>query len=114
MSNFLLNKSEAKIEMAKLVNGFKENIEQYKSGAYKEAQVRKEFIDRFFEILGWDIGNDKHLPEQFKEVIHEDSLKIGGKIKAPDYGFRIFNAQGSVSFDQQELEKIRKLGRYVI
>ena len=26
---------------------------------------------------------------QFKEVINEDAIKIGGKTKAPDYAFRI-------------------------
>jgi hypothetical protein len=29
------------------------------------------------------------LPESYKEVIHEDKIKIGGSTKAPDYSFRI-------------------------
>jgi adenine-specific DNA-methyltransferase len=84
-----LKKEEAKEELKKLVDRFNENIDQYKRKTYLEAHVRKEFIDKFFKILGWDVDNDRGLPEQYKEVINEDSLKISGKTKAPDYGFRI-------------------------
>ncbi len=38
-----------------LVERFKRNIEQYKSGVYNETQVRHEFVDPLFEALGWDI-----------------------------------------------------------
>lgn len=40
-----------------LVDRFDRNIESYKSNLYKEAQVRCEFIDPFFEALGWDVTN---------------------------------------------------------
>jgi predicted type IV restriction endonuclease/tRNA1(Val) A37 N6-methylase TrmN6 len=87
--SLILTKEEAKVEIRKLVQRFKENHAQYKKNSYNEAQVRKEFIDKFFRALGWDIDNEQGHAEQYKEVINEDSIKISGKTKAPDYGFRI-------------------------
>ena len=72
-----------------LVALFEDNKEAYKNPAFKEAQARKELIDPFFEELGWDMGNHQGFAQQYKEVVHEDTLKIGGKSKAPDYSFRI-------------------------
>jgi len=51
--------------------------------------VRREFIDPFFKALGWDIDNERGYAAAYKEVIHEDAIKIGGSTKAPDYCFRI-------------------------
>ncbi|MEA1885073.1 MAG: N-6 DNA methylase, partial [Thermotogota bacterium] len=60
-----------------------------KKGSYNETQVRLEFINPFFEELGWDITNKQGNAEAYKEVIHEDGIKVGGVTKAPDYCFRI-------------------------
>jgi len=84
-----MNKETAKQEIARLIKIFKENINQYKLSTYKEAQVRKEFIDKFFESLGWDVDNTEGNSEQYKDVINEDAIKIEGNTKAPDYAFRI-------------------------
>lgn len=84
-----MDKETAKQEVAKLIQTFKDNINQYKLSTYKEAQVRKEFIDKFFKLLDWDIDNTAGSSEQFKEVVNEDAIKIGGNTKAPDYSFRI-------------------------
>lgn len=72
-----------------LVERFERNYAAYKSGAYNETQVRREFIDPFFEALGWDVNNVQGYAEAYKDVIHEDAVKIGGVTKAPDYSFRI-------------------------
>ncbi|MBF0229440.1 MAG: Eco57I restriction-modification methylase domain-containing protein [Desulfamplus sp.] len=72
-----------------LVETFHSNLESYKHGNYNETQVRREFIDPFFEELGWDITNKNGYSEAYKDVIHEDAIKIGGITKAPDYCFRI-------------------------
>ena len=84
-----MDKENAKQEVSKLVQTFKDNINQYKLSTYKEAQVRKEFIDKLFKLLGWDIDNEQGFSEQFKEVINEDAIKIEGNTKAPDYAFRV-------------------------
>lgn len=43
----------------------------------------------FFKALGWDIDNEAGYADAYKDVIHEDAIKIGGYTKAPDYCFRI-------------------------
>ncbi len=76
-------------KIRELVERFNQNIEQYKSGRYNEAQVRQEFIGPMFKALGWDMDNEQGNAEAYKEVIHEDAIKIGSGTKAPDYAFRI-------------------------
>ncbi len=72
-----------------LVDRFENNRESYRAGKYNETQLRREFLDPFFEALGWDILNKQGYAEMYKDVIHEDSLEIEGENKAPDYAFRI-------------------------
>ena len=72
-----------------LIDRFDRNIEAYESGKYNETQVRREFIDPFFEALGWDVNNTEGNAETYKDVIHEDAVKVSGVTKAPDYAFRI-------------------------
>ena len=72
-----------------LVKHFKQNHESFRSGKYNEAQLRQEFLNPFFEALGWDMFNKQGYAEAYKEVIHEASLDIEGATKAPDYAFRI-------------------------
>ncbi len=76
-------------KIVKLIETFDYNLEMYKKGSYNETQVRLEFINPFFEELGWDITNKQGHAEAYKEVIHEDGIKVGGVTKAPDYCFRI-------------------------
>jgi len=76
-----------------LVATFADNLEAYKSGAFNEAQVRIQFINPMFEALGWDVANRAGYAEAYKDVIHEDSLRIGGAVKAPDYSCRIGGAR---------------------
>jgi len=72
-----------------LIERFTRNRDAYLSGAYNEFQLRKEFLDPLFETLGWDMQNKLGYAEAYKDVIHEDSIKVGGFTKAPDYCFRI-------------------------
>src|SRR5881394_909983 len=75
--------------IADLVERFDQQSDAYKSGQYNEAQLRQEFIDPMFKALGWDMENVSGYAEAYKDVIHEDAIKIGGATKAPDYCFRI-------------------------
>jgi type I restriction-modification system DNA methylase subunit len=72
-----------------LVERFERNREAYKAGGYNETQVRREFLDPFFKALGWDIDNERGHAEAYKDVIHEDAIKVGDGTRAPDYCFRI-------------------------
>jgi predicted type IV restriction endonuclease len=76
-------------EVSRLIEKFNQHLESYRSGKYNEAQLRNEFLNPFFKALGWDMDNDQGLAEAYKDVVHEDSIRIGGAVKAPDYCFRI-------------------------
>jgi predicted type IV restriction endonuclease len=76
-------------EIRHLVERFTLNLEAYRSGQYNETQLRREFLDPFFSALGWDVENKQGYAEAYKDVIHEDAIKVGGATKAPDYCFRI-------------------------
>ncbi len=76
-------------EILHLIQRFDDNVEAYCASAYNETQVRIEFIDPFFKCLGWDIDNTQGFAEAYKDVIHEDAIKVGGVTKAPDYCFRV-------------------------
>jgi predicted type IV restriction endonuclease len=85
----------------RLVDRFDQNRDAYLSGSYNEAQLRHEFLGPFFEALGWDVYNHQGSAMPYRDVIFEDSLKVGGATKAPDYCFRIGGRRTgcSVSFD---------------
>ena len=34
----------------------------------------------FFMTLGWDVNNEKGYAEVYKEVIHEDAIKVGVRV----------------------------------
>ena len=72
-----------------LIERFHTHRDAYKAPEYNETQVRREFIDPFFKALGWDIDNEKGYSQQWKEVVHEDAIKVGGVTRAPDYSFRL-------------------------
>lgn len=75
--------------VADLVETFDQHLEDYKKPEFNEAQLRQQFLDPLFQSLGWDVANEQGLAEFYKEVVHEDSIRIDGKKKAPDYCFRI-------------------------
>lgn len=73
----------------KLCETFAEHREHFRSGNYNEFQLRKQFLDPLFEALGWDMANSQGLAPQYRDVIHEDAIKIGPHVKAPDYAFTL-------------------------
>ena len=80
---------EALKQVSLLVERFERNIEAYRSPAYNETQLRREFIDPFFDALGWNVANKAGYAEQYIDIVHEDAIKVAGATKAPDYCFRI-------------------------
>jgi len=73
------------IDLQNLVTRFRDNIENYKQSSYNETSLRREFLDKFIKILGWDVDNEEGLHDSFKEVIHEAKIRINDSTKAPDY-----------------------------
>ncbi|MGK2910231.1 MAG: Eco57I restriction-modification methylase domain-containing protein [Sphingobium sp.] len=76
-------------DVADLVERIQRNDDHYRTPAYKEDHLRQEFLNPFLEALGWDMANRAGHAPAYREVIHEDALKIDGQTKAPDYAFRI-------------------------
>ena len=53
-----------------LVNTFESHKREYLSTSYSEARVRQDFIDKFFEALGWDVTH------RFQKNIYKQEVKI--------------------------------------
>ena len=73
----------------KLVEKYDYHQAAYKRGQFNETQLRREFVDPFFKTLGWDVDNTGGYSELYKEVIHEDPIRIRGSTEFIDYAFRI-------------------------
>lgn len=117
----MTNKQTAKEKIESLVIRFEEQFESYKNSDYNETLTRRDFIDPFFKALGWDIDNESGYAEAYREVIHEDKVKVSGSIKAPDYSFRLVGGKRlffveakkpsiSVKEDIQPAYQVRRYG----
>jgi type I restriction-modification system DNA methylase subunit len=85
-----MTKQQAKEQIEQLVERFDYHAADYRKGNYNETQTRNDFINQFFEALGWDVNNRQGLAECYREVIHEDKISISGSTKAPDYCFTVY------------------------
>jgi len=85
----MISKDGAYKTIEELVTRFAEQYGSYKLSDYNETLTRRDFIDPFFKALGWDIDNSKGNAEAYREVIHEERVKVGKATKAPDYTFRL-------------------------
>ena len=85
----MISKEAAYTIIEELVARFDEQHTSYKRSDYNETQTRRDFIDPFFKALGWDMDNSQGNAEAYREVIHEDKIKIGAATKAPDYSFKL-------------------------
>ncbi len=74
-----------------LINDFENNINHYLSPGYQEAEVRKEYIDKFFTALGWDVDHNHQKNPQQQEVKIEKAQRQQGAIgqKRADYAFSL-------------------------
>ncbi len=76
-----------------LIERFEFHRQAYVLGNYNETQLRREFVDKFFSALGWDVDNNKGFSEKYKEVMHEEPVRIRGTTLFFDYTFRIGGAR---------------------
>ncbi len=73
--------------LARLIARFEADKEHYRSKRYPEAQARIDFLNPFFEALGWDVRNEAGLPHHAREVVVETAEEESrGR---PDYSFRL-------------------------
>lgn len=49
----------SKERLAKLIKAYQEHFSQYKKAEYNETEIRNDYVNPFFEILGWDVNNKK-------------------------------------------------------
>ena len=56
------------------------------SQAYNEDETRVDFIDPFFEALGWAVQDKAGYIDLYRDVVRGRTIETGG---APDYSFRI-------------------------
>ena len=81
---------EQRIEkLEKLAEKFDLNKSFYMSHKYHEQNVRDDFIDKFFEVLGWDVTNKNQVLLYAQDSVLESRLKIVQTTKYVDYAFRI-------------------------
>lgn len=87
-----MEKSNIQIAFEKtkvLIENFQAGIEHYLSTSYQEAEVRKEFIDKFYAALGWDVNHDYQKNPFEQEVKTEKAQRQQGALgqKRADYAF---------------------------
>jgi adenine-specific DNA-methyltransferase len=78
---------EAFSKVQKLAAIFESGKDHYLSGDYQEADVRKDFIDKFFTAFGWDVNHDKQTNPYAQEVKVERGVNEGSTRKRADYAF---------------------------
>jgi len=76
-------------EIKKLAEQFRANHAYYARPEYQEAEARLQFINPFFEALGWDVSSKYHQNPYEQEVKVEKSQKqqLSKAQKRADYGF---------------------------
>src|SRR3990170_4091979 len=79
---------EAFEKVSKLVATFQANEARYLSPDYQEAEARKDFIDKFFIALGWDVNHDEQTNPYEQEVKVEPAVSAAGQRRA-DYAFHL-------------------------
>ncbi len=55
-------------KVRELVRDFQRHEAHYKESTYSEAQARKDFIDKFWIALGWDVNHDRQSNPYEQEV----------------------------------------------
>lgn len=76
-------------EITALVEKFARRLNEYRSSCYNEEELRTEFVNPFFEHLGWDVGNRQGLPGDAREVKLEEAIRVEESIRNPDFTFRV-------------------------
>ena len=110
------------MNITQLINKYNSNRDYYQTSNYNETQLRSDFLDPFFELLGWDIKNNAVKPTNEREVILEEPLKSNASenSKKPDYTFRLFSERKffieakkpfvKIETDNESAKQVRRYG----
>lgn len=105
-----------------LVEKYRNNRDLYILPNYNETQLRADFLDPLFELLGWDIKNSQAKSTNEREVLLEEPLKEAARLstKKPDYTFRLFSLRKffleakkpavRINSDTESAKQIRRYG----
>jgi len=105
-----------------LIKKYDKNKDYYQTPKYNETLLRTDFLDPFFELLGWDIRNEKSKPTNEREVLLEEGLKEDtySTTKKPDYTFRLFSERKffleakkpsvKIESDEKSAKQVRRYG----
>lgn len=74
--------------VTELVNDFRSQQSYYLSPSYQEQEVRRDFIDRFFTALGWDVMH-KHQRNPYKQEVKIERKPDSKTQRRADYAFYI-------------------------
>lgn len=72
-----------------LVDQFELYEARYLSPNYQEDELRKDFLDKFFIALGWDVNHDTQTNPFAQEVTIERRVKTGAAKRRADYAFAL-------------------------
>lgn len=73
--------------ISELVKDFKSNDKFYLSSNYSEADVRNDFINKFFIALGWDVRHETQKNPYEQEVRVEKPVQVAKAQKRADFTF---------------------------
>lgn len=73
--------------VSELVADFQRHEKDYTDASYSEQDVRKDFIDKFWIALGWDVNHEVQKNPNEREVKVERNVGVEGRIKKADYAF---------------------------
>ncbi|MBU2585987.1 MAG: N-6 DNA methylase, partial [Bacteroidetes bacterium] len=76
-------------KVSELASDFESNESKFLAPDYSEADVRKDFIDKFFNALGWDVYHNIQKNPYEQEVKIEKGVYVGKQQKRADYAFFI-------------------------
>ncbi|HYM19793.1 MAG TPA: TaqI-like C-terminal specificity domain-containing protein [Candidatus Kapabacteria bacterium] len=78
---------QAYTAVAELVGQFEANEAHYLSPVYQEAEVREDFINKFWEALGWDVRHISQTNPREQEVKVEKNPDSNSSGRRADYAF---------------------------
>ncbi len=96
-------------QVIKLSQTFKANESKFLLLEYQEAEVRKDFIDKFFIALGWDVLHEEQTNPYEQEVKVERGVYIGKQQKRADYAFFLKPNYRDVKFYVEAKKPCRNL-----
>jgi adenine-specific DNA-methyltransferase len=81
------NLQDAHAAVLDLVERFEKDQNHYLSASYQEQEARKDFLDKFFMALGWDVNHEAQTNPYEQEVKIEKSVTTGTAKRRADYSF---------------------------